>query len=343
MAERLITVTSYGRMAGSARVRVFDWLADLGLRSEPQTYLDTSTNSPRDLLMHPLAVARAESRLRRLSRSVGGRTLLLSRQASPLSRGGVEEALLRRAKWSAYDVDDALHVLDRGTFAKARIWRRAAAAAGVVIAGNDILADAASTVSRNVVVVPSCVEPDDYRRKSDYSQSETPRAVWIGSPATEQYLSSLAPALLRVHRSHGLRLTLISAGDRGLGELDQMVDRIAWSPDGFATALSGADVGIMPLPDNPWTRGKCGYKLLQYSAAALPIVASPVGVNREIIAGASGLAASSVDDWAGALQQIIDEPEAARRMRGEAGLRMVRDHYSFAAWRDVWRRAVGLT
>lgn len=336
--KTLHTYTSYGRSAGSARVRVFDWLDRVDVPAVSHSYLDSASNSPRSLLRSPLRLLEAEWRLRRAPS--GGATVLVSRQASPLSRGGVEGRLLRGAGFGVYDFDDALYLDRRGPLPKAAIWRSAVAAADRVIAGNATLAEQASRVNRDVTVIPSCVDPAQYTRKTDFDIHSAPCAVWIGSPATERYLLDIESALLRAHEETGMRLSVISAGSATLGALDAIVDRVEWSPQTFGAALAGADLGLMPTPDSAWARGKCGYKLLQYGAAALPMMGDPVGVNAEILERGDGLAPRSTAEWTDALIGFFSESAGRRRGRGDAGHRAVLEHYSFAAWEEAWRQAV---
>lgn len=342
----LLTITSYGRTAGSARVRVFDWLDWLSIDATSETYLDGSTNSMAKLAASPAPVIAAELRLRNLARAPDINRLLLSRQASPLSGGRLEERLLRRADHGVYDFDDALMHSPVGRleaiWSKRRTWARSTAAADVVIAGNDYLADRASHLSGNVVTIPSCVDPGRYEVKLDYRIGDRPRAVWLGSPSTETYLQHIAPALVTLNESIGLRLTLISAGDADLGPLRPMADRVSWTLDGFSAELAKADFGIMPLDDNEWTRGKCAYKLLQYGASGLPLVGSPVGANADVLTGANGFAAENRDDWVSAIEALVAESTAAREIRGRKARETVQGSYSFSAWEDAWLDAMAL-
>jgi glycosyltransferase involved in cell wall biosynthesis len=333
----LTVVASYGRTAGSARVRMYDWLDHLGLRAREYAYLGTSRLGLGALARRPLDVARAEAGLRRIGSGDG--PVLLSRRASPLSRGGLEARILGRARRGVYDFDDALAVDSRSPFPIATIWRRAVSAADVVIAGNELLAEQAREHSDRVVMIPSCIEPGLYRAKTDYRLGE-PTAVWIGSPSTESYLEAIARPLLEAHRRTGLRLRLVSAGEASLGELDAMIDRVAWTPTGFAAALESADFGVMPLPDDEWSRGKCAYKLLQYAATGLPLIGSPVGVNASVLEGARGWAADGDDAWLDALLACVSASSAERADRGAAARAFVTAEYSFAAWAPTWRAAV---
>lgn len=340
----LSVVAPYGASGASTRVRALDWLDHLGLRADVHDYLGTSTAGLGDVARRPLAAARAEAMLRRGVRTLHDRPLLLVRNASPLSNGGVESALLRAAGHGVYDFDDALMVqqpgLTRAVFSKARAWRSAVASADLVIAGNEHLAEAAARHARDVVVVPSCVEPDSYASKTDFEVRDAPLAVWVGSPSTEPYLRAVEPALLAEHRRSGLRLRVISAGSAPLGPLGEMSDRVAWEPGIVERTLLQADVGLMPLPDDEWTRGKCAYKLLQYAAAGLPVIGSPVGVNAGVLDALGGLAAEGTDEWRDALAAVVSMTAAERAdlgARSEAG---VRREFSFARWGEEWRRLV---
>lgn len=340
----LSTYSSYGRGAGSSRVRIFDWLDHLNLQAESFTYLNQSSNSARALASTPLAVVQTELSLRR---RVGcAETVLLSRQASPFSNGAVESRLLERAARGVYDFDDALMHEPKGRltaiWSKSRTWHRAVAAADVVIAGNEYLATQASSLNSNVVTIPSCVEPGNYRIKADYTISSSPTAVWLGSPSTEKYLLSIAQPLLTMHQSSGLRLRLVSAGNASFGELDRMIDRAEWNPLTFGEDLASADFGLMPLEDTPWSAGKCAYKLLQYGAAGLPMVGSPVGANKRVLRLSDGFETSTLSEWADAMDSLISEPINRRAERGRAGRTAVEAEYSFSRWATTWQGALGL-
>ncbi|MGY2002856.1 glycosyltransferase [Blastococcus sp. SYSU DS1024] len=345
-APRLVVAASYGPAGASTRVRVHEWLAVLRLEAECLDYLGTSDVRPRTLARQPLGVLRAEARLRRLHFRPAPERLLVSRSMGPFTGGRLEASLLRRAGWGVYDFDDALHADDRGGihrfFGEAAGWGPAVRSADLVIAGNSYLADAAAEHNADVTIIPSCVDPAAYPQKRDYAVGPVPRIIWVGSPSTERYLESVAPALLEVHRLTGARLTVVSAGDRPLGDLAPMTDRVQWDGPRTDALLAEADCGIMPLPDTPFTRGKCAYKLLQYGAAGLPAVASPVGVNATVVRELDGYGAVGVDDWVDALVALLEEPETARRARGLAARRAVEERYSYAAWRPAFLRALRL-
>jgi len=343
---QFVVGSSYGPAGASMRVRVLDWLSFLGLEAEVLDYLGTPNVRPGTLLRQPVRVAGAERRLRSLRRRPPWERLLISRSLGPFTRGRLEAELLQRAGWGVYDFDDALYADTRGgvhrLFGEAAGWSTAVRGADLVIAGNASLAEAAARLNPDVRVIPSCVEPRNYPRKTSYAVGPMPRLIWMGSPSTEQYLHAVAPALLRVHRLTGARLTVVSSGRRPLGELDIMTDRVNWDGSRTDALLAEADCGIMPLPDTPFTRGKCAYKLLQYGAAGLPAVASPVGVNAQVIDQLDGLAPDDVDSWQDALLGVLQESESARQARGHAARLAVENDYSFDAWQSEFLRAVNL-
>ncbi|WP_029431267.1 glycosyltransferase [Blastococcus sp. URHD0036] len=345
-AGELVVGASYGLEAASTRVRVLEWLRLLDLDAEVLDYLGAANARPGTLLRRPLAVLAAERRLSALRRRPDWGRLLISRSLGPFTRGRLEADLLRRADWGVYDFDDALYADRRGGvhrfFGEGAGWSTAVGGADLVIAGNEVLAEEALRHNPHVEVIPSCVHPGDYPDKSDYTVGAAPRLLWLGSPSTEPYLAEVAAGLLAVHRRTGARLTVISAGERSLGELDVMVDRVAWDGTRSNAMLAEADCGIMPLPDTPFSRGKCAYKLLQYGAAGLPAVATPIGVNARVLDQLGGLAATGPDEWADALVALLEESEQQRRDRGLQARRAVAEHYSYAAWEPAFRRALRL-
>jgi glycosyltransferase involved in cell wall biosynthesis len=341
-------VTPYGRGAGSSRVRVFSWMDRLPTTIQIHCYLGRHNADPRQLLRRPRSVLHAEADLRRLA-GIGPQWLLLHREASPLSRGGLETDLLTAAAVAIYDFDDALYT-DHG---EGPPWRRvapkapkalaAARRADRVIAGNEILADWASRVARDVVVIPSCVAVEHYRPKMDYGLSDPPRLVWVGSADNEPVLLTIAGALGELNRRYGVRLTLIGVRRRSLGALEEMIDRVGWSERVQHDALAAADVGLMPLRDDEYSRGKCGYKLLQYAAAGLPAVASPVGTNASILSGLGLTAARSAGDWLDAVSAILEVSDSDRAALGRRARERAIERYSYSAWLGRWQDAVGLT
>jgi glycosyltransferase involved in cell wall biosynthesis len=344
----LHAITPYGRSGASSRVRVFEWLDRVAPDAHVHAYLGTSNSSARTLLRRPLATLRAERSLRSLLHS-RLRIVLLHRRASPFSQGVIEAQLLRRSEWGVYDFDDALQwdrrrgvVGNAIATAQAKTCIRCVRQADRVIAGNDLLAEWAGQFARDVVVIPSCVDPSLFRCKTTYHMSDSPHLVWVGSASTEKYLQLIAPALREVHRRTGARLTVIGAPHGDVGALRGMTDRIPWHEGTVQRKLADFDIAVAPLTDELYSRGKCAYKILQYAAAGLPVVASPVGANHSVGTAIGGRLAATLEDWTDQMLDLLEAPAVAREHLGAQARTVVEKSYSHTAWRQRWATAVGV-
>lgn len=190
--------------------------------------------------------------------------------------------------------------------------------ATLVTCGNNYLASRAINAgATRIEVIPTVIDLERYRVKGEATPSRCLRIVWIGSPSTARYLDLVREPLRVLSRSFDLALRVIGA--RCLSWPDVPVEHHEWSEDTEVDLLRACDVGIMPLPDTPWERGKCGYKLIQYMACGLPVVGSGVGVNPEIIGhGDAGFIADTPDAWVDCLGRLLDNPDLRKRMGTEA-------------------------
>ena len=202
-------------------------------------------------------------------------------------------------------------------------------AATVVVAGNDFIAERARQAgARRVEIVPSVIDLDRYPPPP--AQASDPRPVvagWIGIPLNAHYLEALAPAL----RSVADRVRLHIVGGTPPAALTGLpVESFPWTEASEIERIGAFDIGIMPLDDTPWERGKCAYKLLQVMAAGKPVIASPVGANREVVRPEfNGLLATTPAQWATALSRLAADPFQRLRMGREARHTVERD-YSLA-------------
>ena len=197
--------------------------------------------------------------------------------------------------------------------------------AALVIAGNDYLAERARSVgARRVECIPSVV---DLRRYPLYPKTADSCTTfgWIGTPITADQLQVIQPALAEVCKESQGRLALVGSGQIALADVPTEVHE--WTESTEARHLRTFDIGIMPLIDEPFERGKCGYKLIQYMASGIPVVASPVGMNCQIVdEGTNGFLASTMAEWVYALSALRDDPDLRERM-GAAGRRKVERQY----------------
>jgi glycosyltransferase involved in cell wall biosynthesis len=233
-----------------------------------------------------------------------------------------------------FDFDDAIYVRKPrrlGEPADDSWWRRRKFAAtcrrvDVVAAGNEVLAAAAAPYARRIVILPTALDASRYQ-PTTATQADPPTIAWIGNPENLAYLEILRPALARLSLRHPtLRLRVICSRFPQWPEV--RIEPVLWSPAAEVAALAGSHIGVMPLADEEWARGKCAFKLLQYMAASLPCVASPVGANTEaVIEGATGYHARNDAEWESALERLISSADLRARL-GAAGRAHVASHYS---------------
>lgn len=197
-----------------------------------------------------------------------------------------------------------------------------------VTAGNAHLAAYARRLNPNVTLLPSVVDTDHYRPADPASLSDgsSPFTVgWIGSPSTAPYLQALIEPLQRFAKEQHVRLLVVGGPAPAIPGVE--VVEQPWSLEREVALIQQFSVGVMPLPDTPWTRGKCAYKLIQCMACAIPVIASPVGANVEAVPATCGLLASSPDDWLTAFRQLAADA-ALRQRLGACGRQWVEERYS---------------
>jgi glycosyltransferase involved in cell wall biosynthesis len=260
-----------------------------------------------------------------------------------------EVALLRRQVhrlW--YDFDDAVWMRDsyagKGFHSHKRAgrFRATVRAAEAVVAGNSYLAEHATRAgARAAWVIPTCVDVKKYptaRHEGDGTE-----LVWVGSSVTLRGLEVIAPILNAVgEQVPGVRLKLVC--DRFFQPGRLPVVECPWAEATEAAEIATADIGISWVPDDPWSRGKCGLKVLQYMAAGLPVVTNPVGVHTELVRPAeTGFLATTEAEWVAAIRTLAADPGLRRRM-GIAGRRLVQERYSVEAGATLWANLIdGLT
>lgn len=242
------------------------------------------------------------------------------------------EALLRlRGVPYLVDYDDAIfhrYDMHRARLVRALLGRkidRVMRGAAAVIAGNDYLADRARAAgARRVEVIPSVVDLDRYAAAP--APARRPAVIgWMGTPVTARYVRGAERVLREACAGGRARVVLVGSGPVALDGVP--VEVRPWTEESEAAEIQGMDIGIMPLADTPWERGKCGYKLIQYMACARPVVTSAVGANVRIVAdGVTGFVARDDRAWLAALETLIGDADLRRRM-GAAGRAAVEREY----------------
>ena len=262
----------------------------------------------------------------------------------PLLPGALERALLRRPY--VYDFDDAFYLKYRkgrlavtGPLLGAK-FDEVMRGAAQITAGNGVLAAYARQHNQNTTVLPTVVDTTRYRPRTYDEAGRVFNVGWIGSPSTAPYLSQLVEPLSALGQEGPVRFIVIGGKAPAIPNVE--VVELPWNESTEVDQLCSFDVGVMPLPDNDWARGKCAFKLIQYMACGVPVIASPVGTNTEVVSEDAGFLAADTDGWVFALRQLRDSP-SIRRSLGDAGRHRVEQRYSLAAnlplLAEVFRRA----
>lgn len=201
-----------------------------------------------------------------------------------------------------------------------------------MVAGNHHLADFALKCRAEPVVIPTAVDTDVFTSASNFTKhaQKIPVVGWVGSPSTQADLDLVVGALIDLHSRVPFVVRLIGGATSAM-PVRFPIEWKPWQLENEASAIAHLDYGIAPMKDTPWARGKCGLKVLQYWSAGVPVVASPVGVYKEMIQdGENGLLASTPAEWADKLLSLMKNP-GLRRKLVENGRKTVLEKFSLRA------------
>lgn len=340
---KVAALTRYGRQGASSRLRTFQYagpLAERGIAVDVLPFFDDAYLR-RLYAGAPARGAVASAFGRRLAQARAARTadlVWLEKEALPWLPWPAERALLPGRVPLVSDYDDAVfhrYDLHGNGAVRALLGRkidRVMAASALVMAGNAYLAARAERAgARRVEIVPTVVDTDTYATDPLPSPDGRSRIGWIGTPSTwAAYMAPMLPMLTALAAETGARLRIVGGG-KGVAAHPE-VESLDWTEAGEAVMIRGMDIGLMPLDDSPWSRGKCGYKLIQYMACGVPVIASPVGVNAEIVEhGVNGFLATTEAEWRGALTTLLADP-GLRAGMGRAGRARVEARYALKVW-----------
>ncbi len=337
---KVLILTKYSRMGASSRLRTLQYIPYLesqGINCTVQSLFDDKylkglyTHSRRS----PWAVALLY--LKRLIAVLGCfryDLIWIEYEIFPYLPAFAERLLRLLGKPYVVDYDDAIFhnydhspnlLIRRALGRKIDVVMRNSA---FVVVGNAYLAERAKAAGApRVELVPTVVDRKRYSLKHAGAQLK-PVIGWIGSPSTECLLADIRYVLARVCVTHSARLLLVGASPKLSDDFPGVdLEILPWSEACEAELISRMDVGIMPLFDGPFQKGKCGYKLIQYMACGVPVIASPVGMNCELVTvGVNGLLANTPMQWEAALKLLLESADLRQQM-GEAGRTKVEQQY----------------
>lgn len=279
----------------------------------------------------------AQSRIIKAARKADV-TIVLRSTLHPLARH-----LLRKAsRRLVFDMDDAVFLTPPGKKKSSRPARFAAIArlCDEIWAGNSYLAEHAQQYNDSVHILPTSIDPTRYLCEA----SPDPNChdlVWVGSSATKKYLEGALPMLEAVAKEvPGVRLKIISDFQLQGG---LPIVNIPWTADGEMQHIASSAIGIAPMPDDPWTRGKCGCKVLQYMAAGLPVVVSDMPTHQRIVTNdQEGYLASTTDEWVAAIKRLIYNPTLRKRLGVAGREKLVREFSLESTWQTMHKRLTHL-
>lgn len=306
-----ILFLSKGEFSASSRYRAVQFFAGLSRRGCESAHLQISGG-----LSNYLAALKAAG---------DAEIVVVLRRVLPQP---IRWLLRRRARTLIFDFDDAIFCNSDGSPSKTRMrrFREMVLMSDHVTAGNAFLASVAAQFNDNVTVVPTSVDVTRYKVECE-QPTDSFDLVWIGSSSTRKYLADALPGLREAYKAlPNMRLKIIA--DFDLPDAGIPTLAIRWSAETEARELASSHVGIAPMRDNDWTRGKCALKVIQYMAAGLPVIASPAGMNGEIVKnGENGLLAAGLHDWADAIALYARDP-ALRSQHGGVGQKTAVTNYS---------------
>lgn len=334
---RVLLLTKYGSLGASSRLRSLQYLPAMQARGWSVTVQSLLGNDYVQALYQcrPTKALALQAMAARLGKVVSRECFdvaFVEKEVWPWLPAFVEHRLLPRARRWVVDYDDAIfHLYDQHSRKLVRrlLGRKidsVMARADLVVAGNEYLAARArSAGARRVELVPTVVDLDRYVVQAR-PENLVPVIGWIGSPTTVPLLAPRFGAFAELARRRQVRCVAIGARPDQLA--GSVFEALAWSEAGEVESLRRLDIGVMPLQDTLWQRGKCAYKLIQYMACGLPVVASPVGANRDVVIHeASGLLADREAEWVAALTRLVDDADMRRRF-GTVGRRLVEAEYA---------------
>lgn len=339
MIVHILALTRYERLGSSSRVRFYQYLPYLrsqGMEIVTAPFFDDGYVRKLYSGQRASTGIVLQAYLRRLSvllRSASFDLLWVEKELLPWIPDWLENIFHTRKIPYVVDYDDAVfhrYDLHRSGLVRALLGRkidRVMRHAALVIAGNQYLAERATNAGApRVECLPSVVDVNQYAL-TEPSEGQDFRIGWIGSPVTAPYLDLVREAVSKLHYESPVKIILIGAG-RVQPFPDVPAEVLPWSESIELTLSQQFDVGIMPLANGPFERGKCGYKLIQYMASGLPVVASPVGVNREIVEPqVNGYLATSSEQWLAALRELRESAQIRKTM-GQAGRRKAEQKYN---------------
>lgn len=264
--------------------------------------------------------------------------IFIQREASFFGHTWIEKRAFLSGAQVIFDFDDSIWLADTSPGNKKWEWMKNPKKffknlkyAHLIIAGNRYLAEKAIAVNQRTVIIPTSIDTEHHRPLPERRNKESVTIGWSGSISTIKHFELLLPVLKRLKEKYEDKVAFKIIGQARYSNKELKVDSVAWTEETEVNELNTFDIGIMPLPDDEWAKGKCGLKGLSYMACGVATVMSKVGINQEIIShGNNGFLAENDEQWFELLCRLIDDPQL-RTSVGMEGRKTVEQKYSVKA------------
>lgn len=326
---KVLAFALYGTKAASTRIRINqykDRLAKEGILLETNyllnnSYLDSKFNNTKIAVL-PIFLSYIK-RIKILLFKKDYDLLIIHCELFPFFPAIIERFFLRNKKY-IYDFDDAFYLkYQKGKYSflkyfLANKFSSMIGSANEIFAGNSVLADYAKQYNNNVKFIPSVVDTDILKpiNKNNFCGNRPLVIGWIGSPSTEKYLDLLIAPLENIGESYPIMLKVVGGKCPSISNIK--TQNVPWTEASENSVINSFDIGVMPLDTSEFARGKCGFKLIQYMSCGIPVIASAVGANLEIVSKECGLIVDSSDEWERAFMYFIENPDQIIKL-GEVG------------------------
>lgn len=337
----------------SQRFRIEQWEPYLNRQGITIDYYSFTDDNLRNILYKEgqiVAKAKemAKASLRRIghiSKAAKYDGVFLHRAASMVGPAWMEKILSWRNVPIIYDFDDSIFLTDTSKANRRFGWAKFSGKTADICrlsthitVGNGFLADYARQYNQNVTVVPTSIDTHKYQPAENKKTTGKVKVGWTGSSTSQYHLEQFEPVLVELLKERDVEIRVISNRKPAFETIPS--EWREWSPEGEIDEISQIDIGIMPTPDDDWSRGKCALKALQYMALGIPAVCSDVGANREVVRnGENGFLAKSPEQWLKSLKKLIDD-EALRKKLGNEARKTVVENYSMEKCAENFAKVV---
>lgn len=286
-------------------------------------------------------------RLRDLKKAKECDIIFVYREAYMLGTTYFEKRFAKTGKPVIFDFDDSIWLNDTSEGNQSLAWMKRPEKtsdickySNLVIVGNQYLADYVLKYNPNIFILPTTINTEYHKPTNCSLKSEKICIGWTGTTTTLKHYDIAIPTLKKLKEKYKDKIyfKVIVNHEKWVRDID--VKFVKWSLENEISDLCEFDIGIMPLPDNEWSHGKCGFKGLQCMALEMPVIMSPVGVNTEIIShGTNGFLAKTEQEWFDILSELIENAELRKKI-GKAGRKTVEEKYSVKVWQDIFVKKI---